>query len=219
MNKLRILLADDQVLFVESLKRVLETVSGGINVVAVAHDGNEAIELAMKHKPDLILMDVRMPNVDGVEATRVIRQNLPGIHIIMLTTFDDDEYVHEALRHGAVGYLLKDIPPMDLITSIRAISKGSFLLSPRIVRKLLVGSHKKTQEGQESTDVGRSASLGDLSKREREILQCMVEGLSNREIAERLFVSEQTVRNYVSSVYSKLGEKNRYKLIEKLKNT
>jgi DNA-binding NarL/FixJ family response regulator len=217
MKKLHILLADDQVLFVESLKRVIETVAKDMVVVAVAHDGSDAIDLAIKHKPDLILMDVRMPNTDGVEATRVIKENLPSIHIIMLTTFDDDEYVQEALRFGAVGYLLKDISPIDLISSIRAISESSFLLSPRIVKKLLLSPHNKIKEEQETKLGGGAASIENLSRREKEILDCILEGLSNKEIAERLYVSEPTIRNHVSSIYSKLGENKRYKLINKLK--
>ena len=137
MSRIRVLLADDQVLFVESLRTVLETRAEDFEVVGVAFNGREALQLVMEKHPDIILMDVRMPEMDGVEATKIIHETYPDIHVLMLTTFDDDEYVVEALNHGAAGYMLKDIPPADLIVSLRAVCKGSIIISPQVANKLL----------------------------------------------------------------------------------
>ena len=136
MDKIRLVIADDQSLITQSFKVLLETVAKDIVVVGLAMDGREAVALVQKERPDVVLMDVRMPNMDGVQATKAIHQRDPGVKIIMLTTFDDDEYVHEAVRAGAVGYLLKDISTEELISSITAVKEGAVLVSTSVAAKL-----------------------------------------------------------------------------------
>jgi len=194
---IRILLADDQRLFVENLKTVLEHQDPEIKVIATAENGEQAVELALEHHPDLVLMDVRMPVMDGVEATRLIHESDPDIAILVLTTFDDDEYVHDALSYGAVGYLLKNIPSGVLLDSIRGVLSGTVLLSPDVVSRLVHRPEKN--EFEESYPIER------LSHREREVLFLMSRGYDNPAIAERLFLSEQTVKNHISHIYTKLG--------------
>ncbi|HUI68956.1 MAG TPA: response regulator transcription factor [Spirochaetia bacterium] len=208
-----VLLADDQVLFVESLRTVLETRAEDFEVVGVAGTGREAIQLVMEKHPDIILMDVRMPDMDGVEATKIIHETYPDIHVLMLTTFDDDEYVVEALNHGAAGYVLKDIPPSDLIVSLRAVCRGSIIISPKVANKLLRirEGEGKSEDGAEARQ--RLASDGSflryLSKREIEILRLIGTGADNVRIARKLSIAEQTVKNHVSVIYSKLHVHNR----------
>ncbi len=212
MSKTRVLLADDQVLFVESLRTVLETRATDFEVVGVALSGREAIRLVVEKQPDIILMDVRMPDMDGVEATKIIHEAYPDIHVLMLTTFDDDVYVVEALNHGAAGYLLKDIPPEELIVSLRAVCSGSVIISPQVANKVL-----RAREGDTAPDEGetRPAPSADnpflrfLSRREVEILRLIGEGADNTLIARKLSIAEQTVKNHVSVIYSKLHVHNR----------
>jgi DNA-binding NarL/FixJ family response regulator len=225
MNKTRVLLVDDQVLFVESLRTVLETRAADFEVVGVALSGREAIRLVVEKQPDIILMDVRMPDMDGVEATKIIREAYPDIHVLMLTTFDDDVYVVEAMNHGAAGYLLKDIPPEELIVSLRAVCSGSIIISPQVANKVL-----RTREGDASAEEGaearavpsgENAFLRFLSKREIEILRLIGEGADNVLIAKKLSIAEQTVKNHVSVIYSKLHVHNRMqamKLVNSLKS-
>jgi DNA-binding NarL/FixJ family response regulator len=212
MNKTRVLLVDDQVLFVESLRTVLETRATDFEVVGVALSGREGIRLVVEKQPDIILMDVRMPDMDGVEATKIIHEAYPDIHVLMLTTFDDDIYVVEALNHGAAGYLLKDIPPEELIVSLRAVCSGSIIISPQVANKVL-----RTREGDTAPEEGetRLAPSTDnpflrfLSRREVEILRLIGEGADNTLIARKLSIAEQTVKNHVSVIYSKLHVHNR----------
>lgn len=213
MNKTRVLLADDQVLFVESLRTVLETRATDFEVVGVALSGREAIRLVVEKQPDIILMDVRMPDMDGVEATKIIREAYPDIHVLMLTTFDDDVYVAEALNHGAAGYLLKDIPPAELIVSLRAVCSGSIIISPQVANKVLRTREGDTaaEEGAETRAMqsGENSFLRFLSRREIEILRLIGEGADNVLIAKKLSIAEQTVKNHVSVIYSKLHVHNR----------
>ncbi|HYH05135.1 MAG TPA: response regulator transcription factor [Bacillota bacterium] len=211
MEQIRILLVDDQMLFVESLRTVIETRSPDIKVVGVAHDGAAALQLVASLQPDVILMDVRMPKMDGVESTRRIKEQFPEARVLMLTTFDDDHYVVEALRLGAVGYLLKDMPPAELISAVKAVHEGGVLISPKVATKLVAklsappaAKPPETPEQPKTTD-----PVFDLSSREQEILQLMAAGLDNREIAAKLYIAEQTVKNYVSIIYSKLGVRDR----------
>ncbi len=194
---IRILLADDQRLFVENLKTVLEIQDDEIQVVATADNGEQAVRLALEHKPDLILMDIRMPVMDGVEATRRIHEAAPDISILVLTTFDDDDYVHDALSYGAVGYLLKNIPSKMLLESIRAVMAGTIQLSPDVVSHLVKPPVKKDAEG--------PFPIEKLSHREREVLFLMSRGYDNPVIAEHLYLSEQTVKNHICHIYRKLG--------------
>jgi DNA-binding NarL/FixJ family response regulator len=221
MKKIRVLLVDDQVLFVESLRTVLETRAADFDVVGVALSGREAIRLVVELHPDIILMDVRMPDMDGVEATRIIHEAYPDIHVLMLTTFDDDVYVVEALNHGAAGYMLKDIPPEDLIVSLRAVCSGSVIISPQVANKLLRNreSEAPAEEGPEAKPSASSESfLRYLSRREIEILRLIGQGADNVLIAKKLSIAEQTVKNHVSVIYSKLHVHNRMQAM-KLANT
>lgn len=224
MGCMKVLLVDDQVLFVESLRTVLETRAEDIEVVGVAADGLSAVALTAVTQPDVILMDVRMPGMSGVEATRFIKERDPAIKIIMLTTFDDDQYVIDALRLGAAGYLLKDIPPLELIAAVRLVYNGGVLIAPRVATKLvnrLTGpvyhqpaveeAPPKPASAPASASTGAPACLWvhELSDREKAILRLMAKGLDNRGIAGQLFIAEQTVKNHISVIYSKLGVRDR----------
>jgi DNA-binding NarL/FixJ family response regulator len=206
MKKIRILLVDDQRLFVESLKNVLQSRAKDIEVAGIAYSGTQAVELAHTCKPDLVLMDVRMPGMDGVECTRLIKERNPQIKVIMLTTFDDDTFVIDAIRLGAAGYILKDVSPNELIDDIRSICLGNVLFSPKVVKKIAVHLDPAS-EGKPGP--GRPPWELDLSRKEREILVYISKGYDNGEIAEKTHMAEQSVRNYVSRIYSKLGVKGR----------
>lgn len=206
--KIRLLLVDDQRLFVESLKYVVEARANDVEVVGLAEDGQQAIRLVEDTQPHIVMMDVRMPGMDGVEATRQIHRRWPEVKIVMLTTFKDDEYVHFAMKYGAVGYLLKNIPPSELIDALRAVRRGRRPVSPSVADLL-----RKNQERQESLGETESLLQG-LSRREKEVLTLVVQAYDNRQIAEHLGVAEQTVRNYISSVYAKLGVERRMQLIK-----
>jgi len=201
---MKVLLVDDQVLFVESLRTVLMIIADDLDIVGIAGSGREAVEMAGREKPDIILMDVRMPGMDGVEASRIILNKYDDIKIIMLTTYDDDEYVTEAMKYGASGYMLKDVPPEDLVNSIRAVMAGTIQMSPGILERIMKGG--QSVESTIEEDYRKIlARIDNLSKREQEILFLMSEGQDNPEIAARLFIAEQTVKNHVSKIYSKLG--------------
>jgi DNA-binding NarL/FixJ family response regulator len=208
---IRILLADDQQLFSENLKLMLETLSDDIKVIGIAGNGREAIAMAGENPPDIVLMDVSMPEMDGVEAAKVLHEKYPEIKIVMLTTFPDDTYVQDALHYGAYGYILKNIRSEDLIASIRAIHSGSALLSPAILEKLLHKDSPKAEAGKQSG--GYQEIVNRLGNREKEILNLVVKGYSNKKIADALFLSEPTVRNYISSIYAKVGTKDRLEVM------
>jgi len=217
---IRLVLADDQVLFIESLKRVIETLDPGISVLGIAHDGEEAIRMTRELKPDLVILDVLMPKIDGVHAVEHIRKLEPQSKIIMLTTFDDDEYVHEALAKGACGYLLKDIDPQKLVDAIHAVASGTVLMSETIASKVIAQMLAKGSEktsGKPRLMKSRPDWYHELSYREREVAMLLAKGLDNHEISNLMFLAEQTVKNHVSSIYKKLDAKDRSQLIEKLK--
>lgn len=215
---INILLADDQILFLESLKSVIESRAEDIKVVATASNGHEAVDKVAEFSPDVALLDVRMPEMDGVEAAKQIHQEYPDVSIVMLTTFDDDEYVRDALSYGAVGYLLKDIPPKKLIASIRAVKEGSVMMAPSIAKKLIrqvsVEPAKSPEEEKEEKKEEKPQWLKDLSRRELEVLKLLAEGYDNRQISEQLCIAEQTVKNHVSEIYSKLGTHSRIKTMK-----
>ena len=205
---IRLLIVDDQVLFAETLQTVISMKAKDIEVVGLAYNGKDAVDAAENLKPDIILMDVRMPVMDGVQATGIIHASLPDIRIMMLTTFDDDAYVHDALEGGAVGYLLKNMPSDDLISSIRAVNAGTMQISPSIAAQLVSGSGSTHEPGSrpESDHRGEPEySIDSLSRREREILYLMSRGYDNVHIAARLFLAEQTVKNHISRIYKKLN--------------
>jgi len=210
---IQILLADDQALFVESLKASLQTYVDDIEVVGIAKNGVEAVRMAAELAPEIILMDVHMPEMNGVEATIKIREANDKIKIIMLSTYDEDEYVRDALRHGAVGYLLKDISPTELIAAIRALQSGIVQISPQIASKLINQMYDETSPKYEESRK-RFEWFETLTGREKEIFGLIATGYDNKQIAERLALAEQTVRNNISSIYSKLEVKDRFEIIQ-----
>jgi len=208
--KTRIIIADDQVLFVQSLKSVIESRSDSIEIVGIAYNGKEALDLVRNLRPDIALLDVRMPVMDGVEATAMIRQKYPDTQVVILTTYDDEIYVHQALSNGAVGYLLKETQPSNLIMCLLAVKEGSVLISPAIAMKLV----KQLEPSRDKTDQGWASSrLDELTKREKEVLLQLSQGLNNQEIGTKLCIEEQTVRNHVSMIYSKIGVHDRIELL------
>lgn len=210
MDQMEILIVDDQILFAESLKSVLENDAPDMHVVSIAHNGKEAIDLVIEEPPDLILMDVRMPVVNGVQATQAIHEIHPEIKILMLTTFDDDEYVQQAIKYGAAGYLLKDINPAELIMAIRAVMAGTILLSPSIMKKLA-----ETADGTRKSAVNdmNSSPFLLLNRREKDVLHLLIQGYDNRQIADTLILGQQTIKNYISGIYTKLGVHNRVQIM------
>jgi DNA-binding NarL/FixJ family response regulator len=204
MSSIRVLIVDDQPLARAGFKAVLEA-SGGIEVVAEASHGEEAVRLARTHDPDVVLMDVRMPGMDGIEATR----RMPHQKVLILTTFGLDDYIIEALRAGASGFLLKDTPVEELVRAVRTVAAGDAQLSPAVTKRLLAQVARRLP-----TAVQRdTSSLGQLTEREREVLQLMAAGMSNAEIAAALVVSEPTVKTHVSSVLGKLGLRDRVQAV------
>lgn len=213
MEKIKLLLVDDQTLFVESLKTVLKTRAKDMTVLGVANDGPTALAMVAVEQPDIILMDVRMPGMNGVETTRQIKEKYPLIKVLMLTTFDDDDYVVEALKLGAVGYLLKDMPPAELIKAIREVHEGGVLISPKVAAKIVDKLINPVKERSPNSE--QNSLANELSNREKEVLRLLAQGLDNKEIAARLFIAEQTVKNHVSVIYSKLGVHDRVQALRK----
>jgi DNA-binding NarL/FixJ family response regulator len=204
----RVLLADDQALVRAGFRALLDA-QEDVEVVGEANDGNEAIELARALVPDVVLMDVRMPGLDGLEATRAIAadETLADVHVVILTTFELDEYVFESLKAGAGGFLVKDTEPADLIRAVRAVAAGDALLSPGVTRTVIeeYATHAK--------DASTAPPLAELTDREREVMALVAEGLSNDEIARRLFVSPATAKTHVSRAMVKLGARDRAQLV------
>lgn len=199
---IRVLIVDDQELVRAGFRMILEA-QDGISVVAEAGDGEEAVEVARDMKPDVVLMDIRMPRLDGVEATR----RLHDTRVIILTTFDHDEYVVEALRAGASGFLVKDAPPEELVRAVRVVADGDALLSPTVTRRLLDGAMSRLH-------VRRPPQgLAELTERERDVLRLVAAGRSNLEIASDLHVSETTVKTHVSHLLDKLGLRDRVQAV------
>ena len=205
----RVLIVDDQALVRTGFRMILEA-EEDIEVVGEAGDGIEAITEARRLEPDVVLMDVRMPELDGIEATRRLLSNggAGDTKVVMLTTFDMDEYVFDALRAGASGFLLKDVPPERLVDGIRAVANGDALLAPSITRRLI---EEFVRSG--SARSSPPAALSDLTARELEVLQLIARGLSNAEIAKELFVSETTVKTHVAHVLMKLGLRDRVQAV------
>ncbi len=204
MKKIKVLLVDDQVLFVESLKTVLMTRAKDIQIVGIANNGQEAIEMVGNLIPDIVLMDIRMPGINGVESTKKITEQFPYAKILVLTTFDDDEYVIDALKCGAFGYLMKDVPVEELIAAIHAVYEGGVMISPVVASKLINMAHKNGKNSNQSDNQNKYRLTNELTEREKDVLKLMAQGLENKEIAEKLFFAEQTIKNYVSNIYSKL---------------
>jgi DNA-binding NarL/FixJ family response regulator len=193
---IRVLICDDQDLVCEGLKAILST-DADIGVLGVANDGAQALDMIPSLSPDLVLMDLKMPLMNGIQATRRIRQEFPQVKVLVLTTYSEDQWVFDAIRAGAAGYLLKDTPREGLIAAIKGTAAGKSHVDPEVAGKLLDHIAHKTA----SPD---TALIESLSEREREVLRLLARGLSNSDIASRLFLSEGTVRNYVSAIFSKL---------------
>jgi DNA-binding NarL/FixJ family response regulator len=177
-------------------------------VVAEAADGLQAVEQARRAKPDVVLMDIRMPELDGIEATRRLLEVAPDVRVLMLTTFDLNEYVYDALRAGASGFLLKDVPPEDLAAGIRVVARGDALLAPSITRRLIVEFARAAP-----ATPAPPRGLADLTERELEVFKLIARGLSNAEIAAELVVSETTVKTHVARVLMKLGVRDRVQAV------
>jgi DNA-binding NarL/FixJ family response regulator len=207
----KVLLADDQELMRMAFRMVMET-QPDMSIVGEACDGREAVLATERLDPDVILMDVRMPEMDGVQATRLIVQSNSTARIIILTTFDLDEYVYAALRAGASGFLLKDTPPADLLSAIRAVASGDAVVAPRVTRRLLsTYAHRLPVSGR--PDHAQHERLALLTAREREVLMQVASSLSNAEIAERLVLSEATVKSHVGRVLAKLELRDRVQIV------
>jgi len=224
-KKIRLLIVDDQNLFATSLKLVLESGSDGeFTVSGIARNGIECLELLRSISVDVILMDVRMPEMDGVKATELVHEQYPETKIMMLTTFDDDEYVKHAMKAGATGYVMKTIDADELVSCVRAVNMGAHLMSPSIGNKLF-----KSIEGQGKADVFENeleqkidylrTRFPDLKRREAEVLMQIVNGRNNDQIADTLRISKNTVNNYTSTIYGKLGVDDRFHAVQLVENT
>ncbi|MCJ7530549.1 MAG: response regulator transcription factor [Anaerolineales bacterium] len=201
---IRILLVDDQRLMRAGLRTLLE-LEPGLDVVGEAEDGEAALQAYQELQPTVVLMDVRMPKMDGVEATRRLRLRWPEAVVIILTTFDDDAYLFEGLRAGAVGYLLKDVSGEELTQAIRTVASGGGLIEPSIARKVLAEFSRLAP----SARPVEAALVDPLSERELQVLRLLIQGLTNRQISARLYLAEGTVKNYVSNILQKLGVQDR----------
>jgi DNA-binding NarL/FixJ family response regulator len=206
---IRVVLADDQALVRAGFRVLLDT-EDGFEVCGEAANGAEAVKLAKEQRPDVVVMDVRMPGVDGLAATRQITADpaLSEVKVLVLTTFDVDEYVFEALRSGASGFLLKDTEPVDLLRALRVVASGEALLAPTVTRKLISEFVAQPEQRRLDTSV-----LSELTDREREVLALVAGGMSNDEIAEHLVISPATSRTHVSRILTKLGARDRAQLV------
>ena len=204
MTRLRVVIADDQPMMRAGFKAVLEA-TGTIEVVAEAGTGEEAVLAARRHDPDVVLMDIRMPDLDGIEATR----RLAGHRVLILTTFGLDEYIIEALRAGASGFLLKDAPTQEVVDAVRAVAAGDAVLAPAVTRQLLDQVGRRLPAAMSRAPEG----LEELTDREQQVLRMLAVGLSNAEIAEALVLSEATVKTHVSNLLGKLGLRDRVQAV------
>jgi DNA-binding NarL/FixJ family response regulator len=205
---IRVVIADDQALVRAGFRALLDA-EADIGVVGEAADGEEAIRLAMRERPDVVLMDIRMPGVDGLTATRRIAADgrLSGVHVVILTTFELDDYVFEALRSGASGFLVKDTEPVELIQAVRVVARGDALLSAGVTRRLI------EEYARRAGDPRATPQLDLLTDREREVMALVGAGLTNDEIAERLVLSPATAKTHVSRVMAKLNARDRAQLV------
>jgi DNA-binding NarL/FixJ family response regulator len=194
---IRVLICDDQAVVVDGLEMILSS-DTEIEVVGTAQDGAEAVQQVGTTHPEVVLMDLKMPGMNGIQATRLIRQSYPQVKVLVLTTFGDDEWVFDAIRSGADGYLLKGTPRAELIRAVKGTAAGQTHVDPSIAGKLFL--HVAQSSGQPGTTM-----IGDLSERELDILRLLAQGLTNAEIADQLYLTRGTVRNYISAILAKLG--------------
>jgi DNA-binding NarL/FixJ family response regulator len=215
---IRVLVADDQHLMRAGLRGIVDT-AADLTVIAEASTGLQAVDLARRERPDVVLMDIRMPDMDGLEATRLITAST-DVRVLILTTFDLDDYVYQSLRGGASGFLLKDTPPTDLLAAVRVIASGDALLAPSITRRLIAEFAARPEPPRPGT-AGPSAgpgtagpdSLASITDRERQVLALVAEGLSNAEIAERLHIAPGTAKTHVGNLLTKLNARDRVHLV------
>jgi DNA-binding NarL/FixJ family response regulator len=205
---IRVLLVDDQALVRAGFRMILEA-EDDLEVVGEAADGTQAIAEARRLRPDVVLMDVRMPELDGIEAARRLVGEGVESKVVMLTTFDMDEYVYEALRAGASGFLLKDVPPEQLVAGVRAVASGDALLAPAVTRRVIEEFVRRPPDSVRAAPAG----LGELTEREHEVLRQIARGLSNAEIAKELYVSETTVKTHVAHILTKLRLRDRVQAV------
>lgn len=211
---IRILVADDQELVRSGYKAILNTFPG-MDVVGVAKDGKQAVSEALRLKPDVVLMDIRMPEQDGITATRQITQSplLANTHVLVLTTFDIDEYVYDALEAGASGFLLKDAEPEEIAHAIRVVDAGDALIQPSVMKRLVETFAQARAMGARPSSAEASARIEGLTEREREILQLVATGADNAQIAEALFISPATVKTHLARIMSKTASHDRAQLV------
>ena len=204
---IRVLIADDQALVRDGFGMILDA-QEDIEVVGEAEDGGRAVDLARELRPDVVLMDIRMPGVDGIEATRRLVAGGDAPRVLMLTTFDGDEYVYEAMKAGASGFLLKDVRRDELVGAVRVVAAGDAMLAPALTRRLIEDFVRRPRPG-----AAPGGPIADLTEREREVLRLMARGLSNAEIAAELVVSEATVKTHVARILAKLGLRDRIQAV------
>jgi DNA-binding NarL/FixJ family response regulator len=205
----RVVLADDEQLLRVGFRMILDA-HEGFDVVAEASDGREAIAAAAAHRPDVVVMDVRMPELDGIAATETIARDYPEVRVLILTTFDLDEYAFAGLRAGASGFLLKNAPPDDLVAAIRTVAAGNAVVAPRVTRRLL---DTFAQRLPTAAQASRHKQLAQLTDRERDVLQALALGQSNQEIATSLVLSEATVKSHISRIFTKLDLRDRVQAV------
>jgi DNA-binding NarL/FixJ family response regulator len=203
---IKVLVVDDQELVRAGFIMILNS-QADIDVVGEADNGSEAVDAVRRLRPDVVLMDIRMPIMDGLEATRILKASGLDVRVLILTTFDPDEYVYEALQSGASGFVLKDIPPHDLVAAVRVVAKGEALLAPSITRRLIA------RFAAQLSPPATSQELERLTDRETEVLRLMAKGLSNSEIAEQLYLSPTTIKSHVAGVLAKLGVRDRVQAV------
>ncbi|AFZ34124.1 two component transcriptional regulator, LuxR family [Stanieria cyanosphaera PCC 7437] len=196
---IKVLIVDDQSIVREGLTSLLQT-KPDLEIVGEAENGRVAIEQTLALQPDVVLMDVRMPVMDGVAAIRILTEQMPGVKVLVLTTFDDDQYVTQAMSYGAKGYLLKDTPSEELAQAIRSVNQGYTQLGPGLFEKVIINHHSTKKSPPELTS---------LTPREKEVLQLIAKGYNNLEIAEKLYISERTVKNHVNSILRRLNLRDR----------
>jgi DNA-binding NarL/FixJ family response regulator len=219
--EIKIMIVDDQRLMREGLKTILD-LEQDLTVVQLAENGKVALDKISDAHPDVILMDIRMPVMNGVECTGIVKQQYPGVKVIILTTFDDDEFIIEALKNGAVGYILKDLSSEKLVGAIRDVYDGNSIMQPEIAAKVIshitganvtgTNAAGTIKEPIHNNGASEQKHTEDLTDREKDVLQLVGKGMSNIEIAKKLYISEGTVKNYISNLYSKLEVNDRSKL-------
>ncbi len=205
---INVLLVDDQEILTEGLKMILSK-EEDINICGVANNGKKAYELCKWNKPHIVLMDIKMPEMDGAKATKLIKQDFPDIKVIVLTTFNDDEYIYEALKNGASGYLLKDATPGEIAKAIRTVDEGGALIQPEVATKV-INKFSEMAKGSRCENIDKRAEF--LTNRERDICRLVGEGKNNKELAKELYLSEGTIKNHITKILSKLELRDRTQL-------